>query len=127
MMETKDSTMITFRLTSEEFQALDTRAAEAGMSRSDYLRMILFAPSKPANDDLEALIKHCIYIVNQTHDAVFSIAEAQGNERRFLTREELEKVYREVQARVLTYAVEFPKKLAALRDEIMVAGQKQSK
>jgi hypothetical protein len=125
-MEERDQT-IGFRVTKSERTTLENAAQRAGVTLAEYARTkVLSSDRTTATDDLEALVKHCIYIVNQTHDAVFSIAEAQGNARRFLTTEELEEVYREVQARVLAYAVEFPKKFAALRDEIMAAGQKQS-
>ncbi len=43
-MEAKDSTMITFRLSADELQTLDTKAAEAGMNRTEYIRVRLFAP-----------------------------------------------------------------------------------
>ena len=47
-METKDSTMITFRLSAEELQTLDANAAEAGMNRTEYIRARLFAPEPGA-------------------------------------------------------------------------------
>jgi hypothetical protein len=43
-MDTKETTMITCRLTPEELQTIDTRASEAGMNRTEYIRTRLFAP-----------------------------------------------------------------------------------
>jgi hypothetical protein len=43
-METKETTPITFRVNPEELQTIDTKAAEAGLTRADYVRSRVFAP-----------------------------------------------------------------------------------
>lgn len=43
-MESKESAVITFRVSPEELQGLEAKAAEAGLNRADYLRARVFAP-----------------------------------------------------------------------------------
>jgi len=43
-METKDTAMINVRLSPEELQNVDAKAAEAGLNRTDYVRTRLFGP-----------------------------------------------------------------------------------
>jgi Ribbon-helix-helix protein, copG family len=117
-MDDKEQKVITFKLSAEEAETLDAKANQAGKSRSDYLRMILFAPPEPASSCLEDLIKHAIYQINQTHNALYSIAEAEGKAARFLTTEELSEVYDRVRAEALRYAVEFPDSFATVQAEI---------
>jgi hypothetical protein len=117
-MDEKEQKVITFKLSAEEAEALDAKVNQAGMSRSDYLRMVLFAPLQPTTQRLENLIKHAIYQTNQVHTALYSIAEAQGKARRFLTTSELREVYDRVRAEAIRYAVEFPDSFAAVQAEI---------
>jgi len=42
-METKDTSMITFRVSPDELQTIDAKASEAGLTRTDYIRARLFA------------------------------------------------------------------------------------
>ncbi len=43
-METKETDRITFRVSPEELQVIDTKASETGLNRTDYIRARLFAP-----------------------------------------------------------------------------------
>jgi uncharacterized protein (DUF1778 family) len=47
-MEAKESTVITFRVSPEELQTIETEAAQAGMNRTDYVRSRVFAPDTSA-------------------------------------------------------------------------------
>jgi hypothetical protein len=123
-MDDKEQKVITFKLSAEEAETLDAKASQAGMSRSDYLRMMLFTPAKSATNDLEALIKHSIYMINQVYVGLFSIAEAQGKAGRFLSMEQLEAVFDQVRADALVYAVEFPDSFAAVQAEIAALSKK---
>jgi hypothetical protein len=125
-MDEKEQKVITFKLSGEEAEALDAKVSQAGMSRSDYLRMLLFAPPEPTTEKLEALIKHAIYTINQTHTALYLIAEAEGKARRFLTTGELQEVADRVRAEALQYAVEFPDSFAAVQTEIAAMKKKVS-
>jgi hypothetical protein len=43
-MDTKDTQIVSFRVTAEELQQLDKQAAEMGLGRTEYLRSRIFAP-----------------------------------------------------------------------------------
>jgi hypothetical protein len=47
-METKDSVVITFRVTPDELQTIEAKAAEAGVNRADYVRSKALAPDSAA-------------------------------------------------------------------------------
>ena len=47
-MESKETTVITFRVTPEEFESIESKAAEAGLNRADYVRARVFAPDNSA-------------------------------------------------------------------------------
>jgi hypothetical protein len=75
--------LMSIRLSSEELQKLETEAAEAGMSRADYIRRTLLSAratplAEAGNSDIEALLRHLIYITNRIHIAIYSIAETAG-------------------------------------------------
>ena len=123
-MDDKEQKVITFKLSVEKADALDTSAAEAGMNRTEYICARLFSPPPPAKDRLEALIKHSIYMINQVYVGLFSIAEAQGKAGRFLSLEQLEAVFDQVRADALVYAVEFPDSFAAVQAEIAALSKK---
>jgi hypothetical protein len=122
-MEDKERRMISFQVSAEEAKALDARAKQAGLSRSDYLRDLIFNRSTSSTTDLEELIKHAIYVTNQVHSAVFSIAESQGRAGRFLSTEELLEVINRVEADALRYAAEFPARFAARQMKWLAANR----
>ena len=57
-MDTKDTTIISFRVSPEELETLDTGAAKAGTSRADYVRTRLFASG---NDDRVAQLEQQLH------------------------------------------------------------------
>ena len=117
-MEEKDQT-IGFRVTLKERQRLEEEAKQAGLSLTDHVRAKLLSPaSSNGNGNLEALIKHCIYMVNQVYVGLFSIAEAEGKAGRFLTAQQLDEVYDQTRKDALVYAIEFPESFAAVQAEI---------
>ncbi|MBV8452875.1 MAG: hypothetical protein JOZ29_11455 [Deltaproteobacteria bacterium] len=124
-MDEKKSRMLSFEVSSEEFEFIEAATAKAGISRSEYLRARATSPpTTTSNGNLEALIKHSIYMINQVYVGLFSIAEAEGKTGRFLSMEQLETVYNQVRADALVYAVEFPDSFAAVQAEIAAASQK---
>ena len=122
-MDDKEQRVITFKLSLEETKALDAKANQAGMSRSDYLRMVLSTPPPPTTAYLEGLIKHCIYLTNQTHSALYLIAEAEGKANRFLSTDELREVYDRSRPATVQYAVEFPERLVKFQAEVVQAAK----
>ena len=127
-MDTANTQVMSIRLSAEELQKIDAAAAAAGMSRPDYARRKLLAPAieLPASN-LEALVKHAIYTINQTYNALYSIAEAEGKAGRFLSTEQLREVYDRVRAEALVYAVEFPEHFEAVQAEIAAAAKNGGK
>jgi hypothetical protein len=73
------------------------------------------------------MIKHAIYTINQTHTALYSIAEAEGKAGRFLSTEELREIYKHVRVEAIHYALEFPERFAAVQTEIAAAAQNGAK
>jgi hypothetical protein len=47
-MESKESAVITFRVSPEELQSIEAKAGEAGLNRADYLRARVLAPDNSA-------------------------------------------------------------------------------
>ena len=98
---------------------IEARAAEAGLSRSEYIRVrALSEPAERSNDYFAELVKHGIYLANQAIVAVFSIAQAEGKHNRFLSYDELREVYKRVNAEATLYAVEFPEQFVQVQDLI---------
>ena len=117
-MDEKEQKVITFKLSAEEAEALDAKANQAGLSRSDYLRTILVAAPQQQTSNLEDLIKYMIYSLNQVYVSVYSIAEAEGKAGRFLTPSQLDDVHEQVKRDTLTYAANFPKIFSAAQAAI---------
>jgi hypothetical protein len=127
-MDATNTQVMSIRLSSEELQKIDAAAAAVGLSRPDYARSKLLAPIiETPTTQLEALIKHAIYMANQIYVGLFSIAEAQGQARRFLSTQELRKVYNQVRAAALNYAVEFPEHFEAVQAEIAAKAKNGAK
>jgi len=127
-MDEKKRRMVSFEIDVDELEIIEARAANAGLSRSEYLRARAMSdPAETSSNKLEALIKHSIYMANQIYVGLFSIAEAQGQARRFLSTEELRKVYDQVRAEALVYAVEFPESFEAVQAEIAAAAKSGAK
>jgi hypothetical protein len=47
-VETKETAVITFRVSLEELQTIETKAGEAGVNRADYVKSRVFAPDPGA-------------------------------------------------------------------------------
>ncbi len=123
-MDEKEQKVITFKLSAEEAEALDAKANQAGMSRSDYLRMVLFTPPEPTSNNLETLIKHALYRIDQVHNALYSIAEGEGKVGRFLSTDELQEIYDHIKDETVKHARELPNRLAAMQAKIAAASEK---
>jgi hypothetical protein len=127
-MDEKKRRMVSFEIDVDELESIEARAAKAGLSRSEYLRArAISEPAEPSSSNLEALIKQVIYMANQIYVGLFSIAEAQGQARRFLSSQELRKVYDQVRAAALNYAVEFPEHFEAVQAEIAARAKNGAK
>jgi len=113
-MDDKEQKVITFKLSVEETEALDARATHAGMSRSDYLRMVLFAPAEAPSADLEPILRHLIYIANRTHTAVYSIAETAGT----LSSDQLQEIHDACRLEGLRYVSDLPQCMAKVQAQI---------
>jgi len=118
-VDSANTQVMSIRLSSEELQKIDAEAAEAGMSRADYIRMtLLSARATPAADAsnryIEALLRHLIYITNRIHIAVYSIAETAGT----LPTERLETIYENSVTEGLQYMADLPKIIARVQAQV---------
>ena len=127
-MEERSQQVLSCKVSPEEADTIKTRAQARGISVSEFLRTRALAEADDnATERLQALIKHAIYQINQTHVALYSIAEAEGEAKSFLSNEQLRTVYDRVRAEAISYAVEFPEKFAAVQAEIAAAREKEQK
>jgi uncharacterized protein (DUF1778 family) len=127
-MEERSQQVLSCKVSAEEADTIKSRAQARGISVSEFLRTRALAEADDnVIERLQALIKHAIYQINQTHIALYSIAEAEGEAKRFLSTQELRTVYDRVRAEAISYAVEFPEKLAAVQAEIAAAREKEQK
>jgi Ribbon-helix-helix protein, copG family len=125
-MDEKEQKVITFKLSAEETEALDTKANQAGLSRSDYLRTLLAAHPQPIAEQFEDLLKYAIYGINQVYLAVYSIAEAEGKAGRFLTSTQLDEIHKQIKEDTVKYAVNFPKMLPVALAAIAERAKKEA-
>jgi hypothetical protein len=83
-MESKETQTVGLRVTTEELATLDTKAAEAGISRPDYIRGRLFAPDRPDGPDRpdqSAKIAELEKQLNLLTDQLSRAAEAQESRK----------------------------------------------
>ena len=92
MSQANDDNQITvsFRLPPDAVARIEARAAEAGISRSEYLRARAESlPEDSTTGNLEALLRHLIYMESRTHIALYAIHEMAGT----LSTAALQEVY----------------------------------
>src|SRR5215472_8008282 len=127
-MEDRSQQVLSCKVSAQEADTIKSRAQARGVSVSEFLRTRALTEADDSTiEQLETLIKHAIYQINQTHIALYSIAEAEGVAKRFLSTQELRAVYDRARAEAFSYAVEFPEKLAAVQAEIAAAREKEQK
>jgi len=88
-MEENELKAINFKVSAEEFEAIDRAARENGLSRSDYIRQRLSNPaeqsagggaagaSQPSKDHT-VLLQHVLYGLHCVHAAIYAMAETTG-------------------------------------------------
>ena len=79
--------ILSFEVSAEEAQSVNTAAREAGLSRSEYLRQRLANPaeqsasaagaSQPSKDHT-VLLQHVLYGLHCVHAAIYAMAETTG-------------------------------------------------
>ena len=121
-MESANTQVMSIRLSAEELQKIEAEAVEAGMSRADYIRRTLLsvpatAPADAGNRQIEALLRHLIYITNRIHIAIYSIAETAGT----VSTDRLETIYENSVTEGLQYMADLPKIIAKV--QALVAAQ----
>lgn len=113
--------MISFRLSADAVERIDARATEAGMSRSEYLRARAESlPEDSITSDVEALLRHLIYMESRTHIALYSIHEMADT----LPTAELKKIYDHAITESNKYMVALPDLM--IRDRARIAAQAAS-
>jgi hypothetical protein len=111
-----------FRATPQEIAKMDEEAKAAGLSRADYVRSkVLAPPAGTLNANSNRMLEHLGYMINQVHEAIYSIAEAEGEAGRFLSTAQLREVYDAVRVRSIQYALDFSDQFAAIQAAIAAA------
>ena len=87
-MEENELKAINFKVSAEEFEAIDRAARENGLSRSDYIRQRLSNPAEPQasavtasaqpSKDHTVLLQHVLYGLHCVHAAIYAMAETTG-------------------------------------------------
>src|SRR5271170_540654 len=87
-MEENELKAINFKVSAEEFEAIDRAARDQGLSRSDYIRQRLSNPSEQAasgitsssqpSKDHTVLLQHVLYGLHCVHAAIYAMAETSG-------------------------------------------------
>jgi hypothetical protein len=108
-MEDKERQKLTVVVSPEEAETIKAAAAALGISLSEYgrNRMLAAAPDVTTGN-LEALLRHLIYMESRTHIALYSIHEMAGT----LSTTALQEVYEHAASESLKYMVALPDRIA---------------
>ena len=85
-MDERDTKILSFEVSAEEAQSVNTAAREAGLSRSEYLRQRLASPAEQSasagasqpSKDTTVLLQHVLYGLHCVHAAIYAMAETTG-------------------------------------------------
>jgi Ribbon-helix-helix protein, copG family len=86
-MEDNELRTITFKVSSEEAEAIDRAVRESGLTRSDYIRQQLLAPQPmvpeplqklPETRDPTILLHQILFGLDRLHHGMYIIAETAG-------------------------------------------------
>ncbi len=115
-MEDKERRIVSFQVSADEVEAIESAAANLGVSRSEYLRGRVLSPAGAEADNnteallrqLEGLLRHLVYITSRTHAAVYAIPETAGT----IPTEQLREIYEDARIAGLEYIADLPVRMA---------------
>jgi len=104
-----------FRATPQEIASIDARAKAAGMSRADFARSkVVAAEEAPPQANVEALLRHLIYMASRIHIALYAIPQMAGT----LSTKALKEIYEGTRSESVKYLAELSDVLAATQAKI---------
>jgi hypothetical protein len=125
-MEDNELKAINFKVSAEEFEAIDRAAHEHGLSRSDFIRQRLSNPSGQATStagtsqpskDVTMLLQHVLYGLHCVHAGLYAIAESAGT----ITTAQAEKIAEGSLKASRDYLSHLDEKITAVREQIKFA------
>jgi hypothetical protein len=127
-MEDKERRIVSFQVSADEVEAIESAAANLGVSRSEYLRgRVLSRAGAEADNNteallrhLEGLLRHLVYITSRTHVAVYAIPETA----RTISTEQLREIYEGARIAGLEYMADLSERMA--KAETHIASQSRT-
>jgi hypothetical protein len=126
-MEDKERRIVSFQVSADEVEAIESAAANLGVSRSEYLRSRILSPASADADNnteatlrhLEGLLRHLVYITSRTHVAVYAIPETAGT----MSTKQLREIYEGARIAGLEYMADLPERMAKAETNIASQGR----
>ncbi len=127
-MEDKERRIVSFQVSADEVEAIESAAANLGVSRSEYLRGRVLSPAGAEADNnteallrhLEGLLRHLVYVTSRTHVAVYAIPESAGT----ISTERLREIYEGARIAGLEYMADLPERM--VKAETHIASQSRT-
>jgi mobilization protein NikA len=121
-MNEENLVALSFKVSADEAEVIQAAADKEGISRSEYLRNAISkyirnrmrTPADAPTGNLEALLRHLIYMESRTHIALYSIHEMAGT----LSTGALKEVYEHAVSETLKYMVALPDRIAKAQAQI---------
>ncbi len=127
-MEDKERRIVSFQVSADEVEAIESAAANLGVSRSEYLRTKVLSASSASTESnaeallqhLEGLLRHLVYITSRTHVAVYAIPETAGT----ISTKQLREIYEDARITGLEYMADLPERM--VKAETHIASQRRT-
>jgi hypothetical protein len=127
-MEDKERRIVSFQVSADEVEAIESAAADLGVSRSEYLRTKVLSASSASTEcnaeaslqRLEGLLRHLVYVTSRTHVAVYAIPESAGT----ISTERLREIYEGARIAGLEYMADLPERM--VKAETHIASQRRT-
>ena len=127
-MEDKERRIVSFQVSADDVEAIESAAANLGVSRSEYLRTKVFSASSASTESnaeallqhLEGILRHLIYITSRTHVAVYAIPETAGT----ISTKQLREIYEGARITGLEYMADLPERM--VKAETHIASQRRT-
>jgi len=121
-MNEENLVALTFKVSTDEAEVIQANADEEGVSRSEYLRNAISryirngmrTPADAPTGNVEALLRHLIYMASRIHIALYAIPQTAGT----LSIKVLKEIYEGTRSESVKYLVELSDVLAATQAKI---------
>ncbi len=128
-MEDRERRIVSFQVSADEVEAIESAAANLGVSRSEYLRGRVLSPAGAEADNnnteallrhLEGLLRHLVYVTSRTHVAVYAIPQSAGT----MSTERLREIYEGARIAGLEHMADLPERM--VKAETHIASQRRT-